>query len=244
MVIFHLQTTKETEFLYQTSCTVAVNEVIEDVVAIHNAILRIRGMVNLIKDVMKLGLMGENGERSNPPDNKEVLERAISDAEAAVSKNQITNKVFMTPEMIGEELARLSAAVTIVYPEGLPSSDPLKKLIEGEPVQYEYDPQTAQFWCIRKSYSRGKSISDYLGKNEKQTIVAKLTGPESGPPPREMSQSQEEQVKMLSRLHQKAEELKRIEKDDDDSYLDSEWANPKGLKKTFQGLEDVDWKPH
>ena len=33
------------------------------------------------------------------------------------------------------------------------------------------------------------------------------------------------------------------DKDDDDSYLDSEWANPRGLQKTFQGIDEVDWKP-
>jgi hypothetical protein len=59
-----------------------------------------------------------------------------------------------------------------------------------------------------------------------------------------MSVSQEAQLKLMSQLHKKAEELKRIDKDDDDSYLDSQWANPKGLQNTFQGLEEIDWKPH
>ena len=244
MVIFHLQTSKETEFLYQTTCNTEVTEVIEEVVAIHNSILRIREMINLIRDLIKLGPMDNNNERHNPPENKEILERSISDAEISISKEQVTKKVFLTTEMISEELARLIGSITIVYPEGLLVTDPLRKLIEGEPLKYELNEKNAQFWCIKKSYQRGKYIYDYIGKNEKQTIVAKLTGPESGPPPRDMSVSKEEEIKLLSRLHKKAEELKRIEKDDDDSYLNSEWANPKGLKNSFQGLEDIDWKPH
>lgn len=59
-----------------------------------------------------------------------------------------------------------------------------------------------------------------------------------------MIMSQQEQVKLMSELHRKAEELKRIEKDDDDSYLDSEWANPNGIKNTFQGIDNIDWKTH
>ena len=34
-----------------------------------------------------------------------------------------------------------------------------------------------------------------------------------------------------------------VKKDDDDSYLDSEWANPKGLQKSFQGIDEISWKP-
>jgi hypothetical protein len=55
--------------------------------------------------------------------------------------------------------------------------------------------------------------------------------------------SQDAQIKLMSTLHKKAEELKRIDKDDDDSYLDSAWANPRGLQSQFQGLEEINWKP-
>lgn len=244
MVLFHLKTTKETEFIYQTETSAEVTHVIEDCVAIHNAILRIREIVNKLKDLIKLGPMESDNERRNPPENKEVLERAISDAEAAVAPQLAQKKQPLTVEGVSEELARLGGAITIVYPGGLPASEPLKKLIEGGPVQNELDVKLVQFWVIRKSYARGKHIFDYTGKNERQTFVAKFTGPESGPPPRDVSVSQEAQIKMMSAMHKKAEELKRIEKDDDNSYLDSEWANPRGLKNTFQGINDVDWKPH
>jgi hypothetical protein len=59
-----------------------------------------------------------------------------------------------------------------------------------------------------------------------------------------MSLGQEAQVRLMSQLHKKAEELKRIEKDDDDGYLDQEWANPRGLSQQFQGIGEIDWKPH
>lgn len=243
MVKFNLCTTKETVFLYETTTDANVSDVIDDVCAIHNSILRIREFVSKLKDLIKLGPMGEDGERKNPPENKDVLERAIADAEAAIAPDLAAKGTVITTETVGDELAHLSAAVTIVYPEGLPTSDPIRKIIEGEPVEHEFNPKTVQFWAVRKSYQRNKKISDYTGKNERQKFTVKLTGPESGPPPKDISMSQEAQIRLMSQMHRKAEELKRIDKDDDDSYLDSEWSNPQGLRNTFQGLEDVDWKP-
>ncbi|KAH0793488.1 UPF0769 protein C21orf59 [Histomonas meleagridis] len=244
MVIFHLQTTKETEFLYETTNDASISDVITEIAAIHNTILRIRCLVEYIKELIKSGPMGENDERSNPPENAGILERAISDAETAISPDQVTKKFNFTPSFMSEELARLSGAVSIIYPEGLPPTEPVRKVLEGADVSGEFDPQTCQLWWARKSLQRDKKVSDYLGNNSRTKAIAKLTDAKSGPPPREISMSKEAQIKMMSAMHKKAEELKRIQDDDDDSYMNSEWANPNGLKNTFQGLEQVDWKPH
>ena len=243
MVIFRLETTKETTFLYETTNDAQITDVIEEIVAIHNAILRIRCIVGMMKDLIKMGPMGEDNERHDPPADPSVLNRAISDAEAAISADQVKSKVFFTPAYVAEELARLSGAITIVWPQGLPPSEPVRKVIEGGDVQGEHDDKTCQLWWARKSLQRGKLVSDYLGKNPRVTAVAKLTDAKSGPPPKDMSLSQEAQIKLMSQMHKKMEEYKRIDKDDDDSYLDSEWANPRGLQKTFQGIDEVDWKP-
>ncbi len=39
------------------------------------------------------------------------------------------------------------------------------------------------------------------------------------------------------------EELKKIEADADDAYLGSAWADPQSLKRTFNGVGDVSWRP-
>lgn len=243
MVIFRLETSKETTFIYETTNDAQMTDVIEEVTAIHNAILRIRCIIGYMKDLIKHGAMGEDNERHDPPADASVLERAMSDAETAISADQVKNKVFFTPAYVAEELARLAGAVTIVWPQGLPPTEPVRKVIEGGDVQGEYDDKTCQLWWARKSLQRGKLVSDYLGKNSRVTAVAKLTDAKSGPPPKDMSMSQEAQVRLMSQMHRKMEEYKRIDKDDDDSYLDSEWANPKGLANTFQGLEEISWKP-
>jgi hypothetical protein len=244
MVIFHLDQSKETGFLYETTTAAEVTQVLEDIAAIHNGILRVRCLVGMMKDLIKLGPMGEDNERHDPPADAAVLERAIADAQTAVSPDRVKANDKLTPESITQELATLSGAVTIVFPQGLPPSEAVRRVFEGGDVQGEFDIQTCQLWWARKSLARGKLVKDYLGTNERVKAVAKLTDAKSGPPPKEVGLSQEAQVRLMSQLHRKAEELKRISTDDGVEYLDSEWADPNGLQKTFQGLGDVTWKPH
>lgn len=36
----------------------------------------------------------------------------------------------------------------------------------------------------------------------------------------------------------------KLEQDDDDEYLHSSWADGSSLKRHFQGLNNISWKPH
>lgn len=241
MVVFNLEASKDVNFLYETSCNAGLTEVIEDIACIHNCIIRINCIVEVLKDLVKNGPMDDDGERHNPPtENVDILERAISDANEAVSPEWAKKKVLFTPERVSDALAHLSGAITIVYPQGLPPSEPIRKILEGDDVEGEFDPQTCQLWWVRKSLQRGKLVGEYLGNNERVTANVKLTDIKSGPPPKDMSMSQEAQIKLMSIARKKAEEFKKMEKDDDDSYLNAAWANPNNLKNQFQGIQDVD----
>lgn len=37
--------------------------------------------------------------------------------------------------------------------------------------------------------------------------------------------------------------LQKLETDEDDSYLNSGWADPHSLKRQFHGVGDVRWRP-
>ena len=233
MVILHLQSRKDACFLYETNCNAKIDDIIDDVAAIHNYILRIRASIGHLKELVKMGPLDESGERKNPVENPEVLNRAIADAEAAVSDEQIKKKVCFTPTMMAEEIARLAGAVSILYPMGLNPQDPVRKILEGEPIQGEHDSKTCQLWIIKKSLQRGKYFKDYYGTNERQKFVTKLTDANSGQPPKDMSMNQESQVHMLSMLRRKADELQRMQEDD------SPWANPHNLSDQFQGVQEI-----
>jgi cilia- and flagella-associated protein 298 len=48
---------------------------------------------------------------------------------------------------------------------------------------------------------------------------------------------------MMAFYYKKQEELKKLAEQEDDSYLNSEWADGQALRRQFQGLNDIKWKP-
>lgn len=38
--------------------------------------------------------------------------------------------------------------------------------------------------------------------------------------------------------------FQKLEQDDDDEYLNSPWADGSSLKRHFQGLNNISWRPH
>ena len=38
-------------------------------------------------------------------------------------------------------------------------------------------------------------------------------------------------------------QMDKLALEDEDAYLNSQWANPKALKSAFTGVGDVSWKP-
>lgn len=86
-------------------------------------------------------------------------------------------------------------------------------------------------------------MSDYIGKNEKTKIICKFTKKGSGAPVREPLIDQETHKKMLSYYFKKQEEQKKLEYENDDSYLNSQWADGQRLKKSlYYGDSDIKWK--
>jgi len=80
-----------------------------------------------------------------------------------------------------------------------------------------------------------KFLEEYLGRNEKTKIVAKLAPKSSGAPVREPRVDENTHKAMMAHYYKKQEDNKKLIEDDDDSYLDSEWANPKAMKSALVG---------
>lgn len=181
---------------------------------------------------------------------KDVLKRTISDAKASVSKKQVSAGVCVTETVINDAMDKLRGAVTIVYPMNLPPYDIIRQEFEGiedlsgtqAGLQVLEDGST-QLWWAGKEMVDGKKLMDYIGKNEKTTIVAKLQKKGQGPPAREPVFTEVEKKSMMSYAYRKQEELKKLEADSEDGYLNTEWADPQSLKKTFSGLSNISWKP-
>lgn len=71
----------------------------------------------------------------------------------------------------------------------------------------------------------------------------KLSKRGQGVPAREPVFTEEQRKKMMLHAYRRQEELKKLDKDDDDNYLDSEWADGGNLKRAFHGIKNISWRP-
>lgn len=73
--------------------------------------------------------------------------------------------------------------------------------------------------------------------------MCKFTKKGAGAPVREPLIDKETHSKMLSFYFKKQEEQKKLEVENDDSYLNSKWADSNGMKKAlYYGDKDIKWK--
>ncbi|KAG4097959.1 hypothetical protein H8356DRAFT_1308595 [Neocallimastix lanati (nom. inval.)] len=189
-----------------------------------------------------------NGE-APIPETAKVIEKALDEAEQLISKDKVAQGIFITDKELNEAIQNVKGAVMIAYPMGIPSFDPVQEIIDdnedlsGSADSKEVlDPKTSTLWWAGKELKKDKKLSDYLGRNEKTKIIAKLQKANQGAPVREAPLSEQEQKNLMAYYYKKQEELKKLEENDDDDYLASEWANPRALKSAFSGIKEVSWR--
>jgi len=175
------------------------------------------------------------------PKLREVLQRQVSEARIAANcKDHMAAKRNLTVKFMQEAWDCLRGAVTIAYPEGLPEYDEVVLCLQDseEPDSRTADimePENTAMWWANKQLEKDKKMKDYVGRNEKTKIVAKLTKSGAGAPSREPAIDEATQKQMMAFYHKKQEEMKKLEADADDSFLDSSWADPRALKKSLVG---------
>merc|ERR1712146_254441 len=114
-----------------------------------------------------------------------------------------------------------------------------REALEGASAMEVLDPSNTSLWCCSKELQSGKLMSDFVGKNEKTKVVAKLQKKGAGAPQREPIVSESEQKAMIAFYHKKQQEAEQMNLEDEDSYMNSAWANPKGLKNAFSGIGEI-----
>lgn len=194
--------------------------------------------------------IGRRNGRQPSKQMQNVIAKTINEAKTLISKKQIDAGICVTQKMVQEALDMLRGAVRIVYPMNLPPHDVIRLEFEnnedltGTQASLDViDPAMAVLWFSGKEMQRGEKLSHYLGKNEKTKVIIKISKVGQGPPAREPVIGEEERKQMMLHQFRRQEELKRLEEDDDDKYLNSSWADSNSLKKSFQGLSNISWKP-
>ncbi|KAL3320628.1 hypothetical protein Ciccas_000703 [Cichlidogyrus casuarinus] len=181
-----------------------------------------------------------------------VLMTAAKDAKDMVSRKCADQNKDLTKDIIKDAMSILTGSVMIVFPMGLPPYDPIRMEFDNEEelagTQAEKEviaQESATLWFCGKELLKSHKLSEYSGKNEKTKIVVKLSKVGHGPPAREPVVNEADQRAMMAFYHRKQEEWKKLEEKnkDDDSYLDSPWADNNRLKREFHGLNNVKWGP-
>lgn len=183
------------------------------------------------------------------PHMQEILRKSIMDAIAMVDKKLVIENKTLVHKNIKEALDLLRGAVTIVYPMQLPPHDSIRNEfhntedLSGTQASLEVmDPAKAQLWFAGKQMLIEKKLADFIGNNEKCKVIVKLQKSGEGAPGREPVLSETERKHMMMHAYRRQEELKRLELDDDDSYMNSSWSNNTSLKNQMQGITNIHFR--
>nr|CEL67885.1 TPA: Uncharacterized protein C21orf59 [Neospora caninum Liverpool] len=188
-----------------------------------------------------------------PPETAEILEQTAGRSAETVSHQKVQSKEPLTMKAVRAAFENLRGALMIAYPafQDLPEWDPARILLEEEDQQNDtsivtetLDKKKTSLWWAGKELQSDRELRHYIGRNEKTKIIARLHSKSDGPPIREPRLDAETHKAMLAYCHKKRREEQELEEDEDDSYLDSEWANPRGLKNALiGGGREIRWKP-
>ncbi|CAH0697455.1 unnamed protein product [Spodoptera exigua] len=194
--------------------------------------------------------MGRRCGLAPPPNMQEVIKKAAEDAKEFISKKHVDLRKCLTQKDVARALDELRGATKIVFPGGLPPHDPVRMELDnvedltGTHASTEViDPSRACLWACGKKFISGNKLRDHLGNNNKTKVTVKLCSNSEGAPGREPIMSEEERKQLTLHAYRKQEEWKKLEADEDDSYMDSKWADGQNMKRYFHGLENISWKP-
>lgn len=193
--------------------------------------------------------VGRRNGRTPLPNMQEVLRKAIVDAIAMIDKKLVEENKSLVQKNIMEALDLLRGAVTIVYPMQLPPHDSIRNEFQntedlsGTQASLEViEPAKGQLWFAGKQMLTDRKLADFIGKNEKCKVIVKLQKRGEGAPGREPVISEVERKQMMMHAYRRQEELKRLETDDDDNYLNSTWSNNLSLKNQMQGISNINFR--
>ncbi|XP_014609388.1 PREDICTED: UPF0769 protein C21orf59 homolog isoform X3 [Polistes canadensis] len=182
---------------------------------------------------------------------QDVLKKTVEDARTMISKKLVQQDKLLTQKIVQDALDILRGAVTIVYPMGLPPHDVIRQEFEnnenltGTQASLEVmDINLAQLWFSGKEMIQGKKLKDFLGSNEKTKVIVKLQKRGTGMPGREPLMSEDERKLLMMHAYKRQEQMKQLEQNDDDEYLNSPWADGSSLKRHFHGMSNISWRPH
>ncbi|KAL5229502.1 hypothetical protein ABZP36_028278 [Zizania latifolia] len=142
---------EEMEFLYECAASAAVADVAAALAGV--AALQAR-LLSLCCCLRERGAAAE-------------LERALAEAEAYASKEQVRHNRFLSPRALREHIKNIekTAIATVqASPEAL--------CLQQKSSEEKHE--NVQLWWAGKELAMGKNLCDYIGVNDKTKIVIRL----------------------------------------------------------------------
>merc|ERR1711998_80531 len=139
---------------------------------------------------------GKRSGESPTEELAEVIRRTVADADEAINKRQFENKVEFEAEALQDHIDRVRGALMTAFPMGLPEWEPARQEVEGTQEQDIMNlegtsegqdimnPETTIMWWASKQLDRSKTLSDFVGRNDKTKIIVQLTKKGAGAPVR------------------------------------------------------------
>ena len=179
-----------------------------------------------------------------------TLNKTADEADAALATSLAKHRTPLTLEQLETELANCKGALMMSYPQGLPDYEPAEhQMNDSEDLKGHEDSKmmmpadSCVLWFAGKAMQRTEPLSTYTGKNDKVMLKVKIEASQStGAPQREPPVDEATRLKMMSQWHQKQAADKALAGADEDSYLNSEWANPKGFKQAAYGINNIQFR--
>lgn len=180
---------------------------------------------------------------------QELLLKTVDDAKEMISKRMINDNKSITLKQVQNAIGILRGAVTIVYPMDLPPHDTIymeftnTEDLTGTQASLEViEPAKIQLWFAGRQMLNDKLLCNYLGENEKCKVIVKIVKHGEGAPGREPIFDEEARKQIMLQQYRRQEELKNLEEDDDDSYLNSKWADNTNLKQQLHGIQNIGFR--
>lgn len=193
--------------------------------------------------------VGRRNGRQPMANMQEVIRKAIADALGMIDKTLVERNKILTYRNVKEAMDQLRGAVTIVYPMQLPPHDTIRNEFQntedltGTQASMEViEPAKVQLWFAGKQLLPDRILGDFIGHNEKCKVIVKLQKCDEGPPGREPAFNDAERKQIMMQAYRRQEELKRLEQDDEDAYMDSSWANNSSMKGQLHGISNIKFR--
>ncbi|KAG2386357.1 hypothetical protein C9374_002803 [Naegleria lovaniensis] len=248
MVYIKVKHSEKDMFMFEAHYETDLDTVIRGVASINNLRVRLKNLVSELKRLKEKGPVlpersldempkieelslnddeeDEAKQNSEPcygspisdPNLVSTVNKVIEEAEHVLSAEKANQKISVSEHDLLECIMKVKGVIAMAYPMGLPSTDPILKILDEKFVTKEmYDPETCTMWFCGKEFPRNTKLMDNksIGRNDKTQIIAKLAKKGSGAPPREQPVSEEDQKRLMAYYYKKQEEQKKLLEDED-----------------------------